>query len=284
MFGGGIDNDIRALIDGAGKDRGRKDVVDDHNRADSMRDFGHRPDVDQLQRRVRHAFKKHRLGGGGDGGAPLVKVGTIHEGDVNAVPGQHLFQNVKARAEERARRHHMIARPQHGGERAVDGRHARGAGEGGLGAFQCRDPVFEHAHSGVAVAGVDELILARLDKALLGGLGRRVGEALGQENRLGHLAILAAADAVMHEFGACFPIVRHGAPPAQRKTPKPRGPGACASVSLLAACLTWPAIRSQSATGGWICRGGEKVNGGEAAPCAVIWQTCQLHLAVAGHG
>jgi len=29
---------------------------------------------------------------------------------------------------------------------------------------------------------------------------------------------------------------------------------------------------------------GKGQRGGEAAPCAVIWQTCQLHLAVAGHG
>ena len=250
-----------------------------------MGDFRHRPDIDQLQRRVRHALEKHRLGGGGDSGAPLVKVCAIDEGHVDAVSGQHLFQNVKARAEERARRHHMIACAQHRSQRAVDGGHARGAGKSGFGAFQRRDAVFEHAHGGVAIAGIDKLVAARLDKALLGSLGRGVGEALGQEDRLGHLAILAAADAVMHEFGACFPIVRHGAPPAQRKTPKPRGPGACASVSLLAVCLTWPAIRSQSATGGWICRGGGKVNGGrEAAQCAVIWQTCQLHLAVAGHG
>jgi hypothetical protein len=53
----------------------------------------------------------------------------------------------------------------------------------------------------------------------------------------------------VHKLGARFPVFCHPASPyKQRKTPKPKGFGARA-LTLLAECLTWPAIWYQSATG-----------------------------------
>ena len=79
-------------------------------------------------------------------------------------------------------------------------------GEGGFGPFKARDALFEHCNGGVAVAGVDIFIGAGFDETRLGGLGAVIDKALGQENRLAHLAILAALGAAMHGAGAGFPV------------------------------------------------------------------------------
>ena len=116
----------------------------------------------------------------------------------------------------------MIARTQHGCKRPHDRRHAAGRGKGVFGAFQRRDALFKHPGCRVAIAGIDKFIVASLQKPGLGGLGGGIDKALGQENRLGHLAVLTAAAAFMHQFGAGFPSVAHALPRlarCQRKTP-----------------------------------------------------------------
>ena len=153
-----------------------------------------------------------------EGGAPLVEVGAVDERDLDAEARQQRLDDVEARAEQRARRDHVVAGPELAEHRAVHRRHAGRGGEGVLGAFQRRHPLLEHAHRRVAVAGVDELVGAGGDEARLGG--RRVGvdEALRQEDRLGGLAVLAAAGAAVHHPRPRAPVCAH---PPRRPRPVP---------------------------------------------------------------
>ena len=50
---------------------------------------------------------------------------------------------------------------------------------------------------------------SRPRRRIVGGLGRVVDEALGEEDRLAPLAVLGPADAAMHQLGALFPVVAH---------------------------------------------------------------------------
>ena len=202
MLGRGINHHIRPQIGRALQDRRGEDIVHDDKSADGMGQVGYAPDVDHFQRRVGEAFEEHRAGLGADRLAPLVQIGAIDECDLDPEAGQDLLQDIEARSEQRLGRHHVIARAQHRGQRAVDGGHSAGGRKGVLSAFKLRHPVLEHAHGGVAVAGIDELVRAAFDEACLGGLGAVIDETLGQVDRFAHLAILAAPRAAMHGAGA----------------------------------------------------------------------------------
>jgi hypothetical protein len=123
-----------------------------------MGEGGNGADVDHFQRRVRDAFEEDCFRAGPDRLRPLVEVGAVDEGDLHAVTRQHLFEDVEAGPEERPRRDHVIARPQHRGERAVHRCHAGRRCKAVFRPFEGCDPLFEHRHGGVAVAGVDEFV------------------------------------------------------------------------------------------------------------------------------
>ena len=226
MLGRGIDHHVGAERNGAGKDRGGENIVDDDQRAVFMGDVGHHPDVDHLQGGIGGGFEEDRGGVGADGGAPLVEIGAVDEGHLDPEAGQQVFEDVKAGTKERARGDDVIARAQAGHERGIDGGHAGGGGEGILGPFEPGDPLLEHRHGGVAVAGIDEFVRSRLDKAGLGGFGAVVDEALGEEDRLAHLAILRPAGAAMHQRGAGVPFLAHHSLLSGAACPKKKPPAA----------------------------------------------------------
>jgi hypothetical protein len=113
MFGRGIDHDIRAQFQRVLKHRRGKDIVHDHQRAHRMGNLGDAGDINDFQRRVRDRFEKHHLGVRAHRAAHCVQVGAVDKRDLDPVAGQHLFEDIEAGPEERARRHHMIARAQH---------------------------------------------------------------------------------------------------------------------------------------------------------------------------
>ena len=121
----------------------------------------------------------------------------------------------------------MIAGFQKRGQRTVDRRHARGRGKGVLRPLDRGDAFLEHPHGRIAVAGIDELIRPAFDEARLGLFGTFVDEALGQIDRLGHLAILATPRACVDEFRLRLPVA-HGRSSGNKKPP-PEQVGANAS-------------------------------------------------------
>ena len=76
--------DVGPVIEGLLEDRRREDVVDDDGRAHGMGNLGDGGQVYDLQRRVRHGFKEHRLGVGAHRRTPLVEIGTVHQCDFDA--------------------------------------------------------------------------------------------------------------------------------------------------------------------------------------------------------
>ncbi|MPL84436.1 hypothetical protein SDC9_30401 [bioreactor metagenome] len=222
VLGRGIDDDIGAKRHRTREDRRGEGIVHHHHGADGMGDPGHALDVDHLEPGVRHALEEAHLGVGPHRGAPVRQIGAVDQRHLDAEGREHL-EHMQAGAEHLPRRDDMVARCHQRHQRAVDRGHPRGAGKTVLGALDRRHPVLEHPRRRVAVAGIDELVRARGDEARLGDLGRGIDEALGQEQRLGHLAVLRAADAVMHEFRPGVPVFRHG--PSPEKVTRPNAAG-----------------------------------------------------------
>ena len=229
VLGGRIDDDIGALFDGFGKDRRGKHVVHDDQSPDLMGNFSDGPDIDQFQRWVGHRLEEHRLGARRHRVAPLFKVGAIDESDFDAVAGQNFLQHIKARPEEGAGGDDMIPRPQKCSQSAGDGGHPARGGESVLGALQSGDAFFEHPGGRVAITGVDEFVVTGLDKALFGGFSIGVNEALGEKDRFGHLAILAAAAAFMHKLRAGVPVFAHAPVSSVRRSADRESGGTCAA-------------------------------------------------------
>ena len=76
----------------------------------------------------------------------------------------------------------------------------------------------------IGVYSQNVLDYCRFDKPRLSTFGIGIDKALGQKNRLGHLAILAAAAALVDKLGAGVPVFGHLMPPARKvRTGKARG-------------------------------------------------------------
>ena len=219
MFGRGIDHHIRAMFDRMREHRRREHVVHHEQRARRVRQIGHGFQVDNVQRRVRHALTEDHLGVRTDRGGPFVKVVAVNERHLNAIAHHDLFEDIEARTEQRARRHHVIARATDRHQRRVDRRHARGRRERVLGPLKRGDAFFEHAHGRVAIAGIDEFILTQGDETRFGLLGGVIDEPLGQKDRFGHFAVLAAAGASVNLVGAFAPLGHCAILYANKKTP-----------------------------------------------------------------
>ena len=165
-----------------------------------MRDLRDGGDVDEIERRIGRRLEEERLGVGAHGALPRPAMSRPSI-SVEAMPkrGTEVLHHVAAGAEQRARRHDVIAGLEEAQQRGGDRRHAGGRGARGLRAFQQPHALLEHGDRRIGVAAVDEAGLAL--EALLGLLGRLVDVALGEEQRLGGLAELRAQRAPVHEQG-----------------------------------------------------------------------------------
>jgi hypothetical protein len=89
-----------------------------------------------------------------------------------------------------------------------DGRHAGGGADAAFGAFERGEPVLEHLHGGIGVAGVHHALL------FAGEARRRLArvvedEARGEEERLGMLLELGTRLAGAHALGCDLVFFGH---------------------------------------------------------------------------
>jgi hypothetical protein len=119
-----------------------------------MGDIGDRLDVEHLQHRIGRAFQEEGFGVRPHGLAPLVEVGAVDQGRSDAVAREVLFDDVKAGAEHRLRRHDMIAGPDLTHQRGCDRRHPGCGRARGLRALERGDALFEHRNRGIGEAGI----------------------------------------------------------------------------------------------------------------------------------
>ena len=181
VLGRRIDDDMRAELQRLLLQRRGEDVVHHQPRADRVGERRDRRDVDHFERRVGRAFEEEQLRVRPDRLFPVLDVGAVDQRRLDAVFRRQRLDHPAAGAEQRARRHDVVAGLEAAQDRRRDGRHARRHGAGVLGAFQRAHALFEHVDGRVGVARIDEAGLLALE-ARLGGLGacRRHSPASGR--------------------------------------------------------------------------------------------------------
>ena len=174
---GRVDDDVGAVLERVGEDRRPEDVVDDDLRPGGVGEVGDRRDVDELLHRVARRLEEDRRRrlrtaphATGRGPAPSTKtVSTPHRGRISSRMTKH---DPKSARDDTTRSPVAEQRRQRDEHR----RHAGCRREARLGALEQAQPLLEHRHRGVAVAGVDEVVDLVLE-GRLGLLGRLVDEA-----------------------------------------------------------------------------------------------------------
>ncbi len=131
---------------------------------------------------------------------PLREIGPVDQRRRNAVARQEVFHHIAARAEQRLRGDHVIARLELTEQRDGDRRHAGRGRARGLRAFERRHARLEHRNRRIGEA---RILVARLLvlEAPLGLRGGLVDIALRQEQRLGGFAELRAQRAGVDQAG-----------------------------------------------------------------------------------
>ncbi len=210
MLGRRIDDDMgaelqRLLLQGRGED-----VVDDQPRSDRIGKRSDSGDVDHFQRRIGRAFKEEQLGVGPDRLFPVGDVGAVDQRRLDAVFRRQRLDHPAAGAEQRARRHDMVAGLGAAQKCRGHRRHARCRGARILGAFQRAHALFEHVDGGIGVARIDEARLLALEAGFR-RLRRLVDIALGEVHRLGGFAEAGTQRSGVHECCLRLPVALLGA-------------------------------------------------------------------------
>jgi hypothetical protein len=132
---------------------------------------------------------------------------AVHQRRGDAEARQDRGDDLVARAEQRPRRHDVVAGIELAGERAPHRRHAAAHPVAGFRPFEQAQALLEHGDRRIAVAGIDEAVVLA-GKAPLGGLGIGVDEARIEVERLGRLAVVRAVEPAAHQLGGLAPVLR----------------------------------------------------------------------------
>ncbi|MNY04967.1 hypothetical protein D3C86_1376700 [compost metagenome] len=155
ILGQGVDDDVGAVLDGAGQVGGRHGVVDDQRQPLRVGRVGQGGEVHHIAQRIADGLAEDRLGPligvGGDGG----DVVGVDEAHLDAVLGQGVGEQVVGAAIEGPRGDDVVARFSNGQNGVGDGRHARGHGQGRDAALQRRQTLLQHVRRRVHDPGVD---------------------------------------------------------------------------------------------------------------------------------
>ena len=233
VLGGRIDDDVGAHLQRPLQHRRGEHVVDDEAGAGPMGQLRDPGQVDDLQGRVGRRFQEHAGRLAAERRFPLAEVGAIDELRLDAVAGQQLGDDVVARPEQGARRHHAVAGLQSGEQGGEHRGHAARRGPALRGPFEEGQPLLEHGNGGVGVARIDVAFLLALEGALR--LLRRVVDVTRRhEEALAGLREPGALEAAAHQLRGLAPGLSIGGfrvhvvpslPLALPVTGWPAGPG-----------------------------------------------------------
>lgn len=155
-LGGGVDDDVGAVLGGAQQVRGGHGVVDDEGDAGLVGDVGDAPDVEDVAARVAEALGEDRLGGGADRGAPGVEVvRVVDEGHLDAQARQGVPEQVVGAAVQGGAGDEVVAGAGQGEQGEGLGGLPGGEGDSGDPAFEGGDALLQDVLGGVVDAGVD---------------------------------------------------------------------------------------------------------------------------------
>ena len=174
---GAVDDDVRAVVDGAAVEASRAEgVVDHHHHAGVVRDFDDRLEVGDVVFGVADGFEVDGFGLVVDQLLELLRLVAVHELGRDAESRHEDFELVVGAAVQVGGRDDVVARLAERGNGHKLRRLTGGGGQSGDAAFECCDALLEDVDRRVHDAGVDvaELFEAEQPRAV-----RRVIEGVG---------------------------------------------------------------------------------------------------------
>ena len=143
-FGGGMEQQIGAVIEGFQQIGRGKSRIDHQRQAMRVRDRRHRGNVEHVQPGVAQRLGKQRLRVGPDGGAPGVQIARLDEGGFDAEARQRVMQEIVRAAVERTGGDDVRAGAGDRREAEVQRCLATRGGDAGDPAFERRDSFLQH--------------------------------------------------------------------------------------------------------------------------------------------
>ena len=185
-LGGGVDYDIRAVLDGADQVRGAEGIVDDKGQTVGVGDFGDGIDVGDVAVGIAQGLQIDGFRVGPDGAFQLFQVMGIHEGGRDAVMGQSMGQQVVAAPVDCLLGYNMAAVLGQGQDGICNGRRAGSQGQSRHTAFQGRQSLLQHVLGGIGQAAVDIPGIRQIEAGRrVGGIPEDIGSGLVDGHRPG---------------------------------------------------------------------------------------------------
>ena len=108
-LGGGMNDDVRAIFDGADEVGGAKGVVNNQRDAVFMGNGGYFLDIDQIDAGVANGLNIKCLGFGADGCPKVFGIIGVYKRRLDAIAGEGVGKQVMGAAVKRAGRHDVVA-------------------------------------------------------------------------------------------------------------------------------------------------------------------------------
>ena len=206
-FGGGMDDEVGAVLDGCLSYGGSETIVDVKEDLVFAAEFAGGSEVDDIECRVGWGLDIEHFCIGPDGGFPGLWVAGAYVGIIDAIFGQVFGDDSMGAAEYRVTRKEVVALLEEGKEAGHDSAHAGCGGEAVFGAFECGQAVGEFLDGRVAKAAVHVgfFFIGEHGAHIFGIV---VAETAGQEEGGGMFFVwcLVGADT----DGLCDAVRRHG--------------------------------------------------------------------------
>ena len=209
-FRRGMDDDIRAVLDGADEVRRAERVVNDQRQSVLMGDFRDGVDVRDIAVRVAEGFEINRPRVVLDGAFHLGKIMGVHEGRLDAVLRQRMRQQVIGSAVNGLLCDDMSPVRSQRLNGVSDGRRTGSEGKRGASAFQRRDSLFQNVLGGIRQATVNVACIRQskavsrmlaVPKHIGSGLINRDGARVGRRIRLllSHVKLQSLKFVIAHD-------------------------------------------------------------------------------------
>ena len=184
-LGGRMHDDVGAPVEGPQQQRRSHGVVHHQGHAGRMADIGQLAQVGNAARWIAHGLHEHGLGARPYRPAQRLEIILGHGRALHAARGQHMGDEVVRAAIQLRGHDHMVARTGQRGQRHVDGGHARGQGQRGHAAFECRNALLQHRQRGVGRARVHIALLHQAEQvgAVLGAVEHEGGALVDGHGR-----------------------------------------------------------------------------------------------------
>ena len=185
-FGGGMDNNVRAMLNGANQIGCPERVVDDQRQAVSMGDFGNGVNVGDIAVGVAQGLQVNGFGVGLNGGCDCTQIVGVHESGRYTKLGQGVGQQIVAAAVDGFLGHDVLPRLGQGLDGVGDRRRAGSQCQSCHAALQGRETLLQHILGRVGQAAVDiPSIRQPKPGGGVGGVSEHVGSGLVNGNSPG---------------------------------------------------------------------------------------------------